>query len=49
VKNIQEVLEIALVDWNGQLDMDQHKRTPAKEEAKEKAKKPNERNGQVAA
>ena len=51
VKNIQEVLEIALVDWNGQLDMDQHKRTPAREEAKEKekAKKPNERNGQVAA
>ena len=49
VKNIQEVLEIALVDWNGQLDMDSHKRTPAKEEAKEKAKKPNERNGQVAA
>lgn len=51
VKNIQEVLEIALVDWNGQLDIDQHKRTPAREEAKEKekAKKPKERNGQVAA
>jgi ATP-dependent Lon protease len=26
VKNIQEVLTIALVDWNRQLDLDQHKR-----------------------
>ena len=26
VKNIQEVLEIALVDWNRQLDLDQTKR-----------------------
>jgi ATP-dependent Lon protease len=26
VKNIQEVLSIALVDWKGQLDLDQHKR-----------------------
>lgn len=45
VKNIQEVLEIALVDWNRQLDMDQHKRKPAKEEPK----KPQEKTGQVAA
>ena len=43
VKNIQEVLSIALVDWKGQLDLDQHKRktdTPAK---------PKDKNGQVAA
>jgi ATP-dependent Lon protease len=32
VKNIQEVLEIALVDWKGQLKLDQHKRMTSKEE-----------------
>ncbi len=35
VKNIQEVLSIALVDWNGQLDLDQTKR---KDEADKKPK-----------
>jgi ATP-dependent Lon protease len=43
VKNIQEVLSIALVDWKGQLDLDQHKR---KSEA---PVKPKEKTGQVAA
>jgi ATP-dependent Lon protease len=42
VKNIQEVLSIALVDWKGQLDLDQTKR---KDERVHK-KKPN---SQVAA
>jgi ATP-dependent Lon protease len=43
VKNIQEVLSIALVDWKGQLNMDQHKRKdPDKKSTKEKS-------GQVAA
>ena len=44
VRNIQEVLAIALVDWKGQLNMDQHKR-------KEKeAKKPTSpRSGHAAA
>ena len=43
VKNIQEVLEIALVDWNRQLDLDQTKR---KDETK---KKPHGKTDQVAA
>ncbi len=43
VKNIQEVLSIALVDWNGQLDLDQHKR---KADGPVKRK---EKSGQVAA
>jgi len=43
VKNIQEVLSIALVDWNGQLDLDQHKR---KADGPQKRK---EKSGQVAA
>ena len=43
VKNIQEVLSIALVDWKGQLDLDQTKR---KEET---TKKPRSKNAQVAA
>jgi ATP-dependent Lon protease len=43
VKNISEVLTIALVDWNGQLDMDQTKR---KEETQ---KKPRQKTNQVAA
>jgi ATP-dependent Lon protease len=43
VKNIQEVLSIALVDWKGQLDLDQTKR---KEES---PKKPRTKNAQVAA
>jgi ATP-dependent Lon protease len=43
VKNIQEVLAIALIDWKGQLDLDQTKR---KEETQ---KKPDEKNKQVAA
>lgn len=42
VKNIQEVLSIALVDWNGQLDLDQHKR-------KDGVKKPRKKNDQIAA
>jgi ATP-dependent Lon protease len=41
VKNIQEVLSIALVDWNGQLNLDQHKRK------ENKPKK--DKSGQVAA
>jgi hypothetical protein len=44
VKNIQEVLEIALVDWKGQLNMDQNKRKS--EEPKKKVKI---KDGQVAA
>src|SRR5690606_9434405 len=32
VKNIQEVLTIALVDYKGQLNLDQHKRIEKKEE-----------------
>jgi ATP-dependent Lon protease len=43
VKNIQEVLSIALVDWKGQLDLDQHKRKTAE------PKKPKTKNDQVAA
>jgi ATP-dependent Lon protease len=43
VKNIQEVLSIALVDWKGQLDLDQHKRKT------EEPKKPKDKTGQVAA
>jgi ATP-dependent Lon protease len=43
VKNIQEVLAIALVDWKGQLDLDQTKRTD------ETKKKPRSKNDQVAA
>jgi ATP-dependent Lon protease len=43
VKNIQEVLSIALVDWKGQLDLDQHKRKT------EETKKPKDKTGQVAA
>lgn len=43
VKNIQEVLSIALVDWKGQLDLDQHKR---KTDAPKKSK---DKTGQVAA
>lgn len=43
VKNIQEVLTIALVDWKGQLDLDQTKR---KEDA---PKQPEHKNKQVAA
>nr|MBA2403237.1 endopeptidase La [Bdellovibrionales bacterium] len=46
VKNIQEVLSIALVDWKGQLDLDQHKR---KTEKTEEPKKTKEKTGQVAA
>jgi len=43
VKNIQEVLEIALVDWSRQLNLDQTKR-------KEKTRKrPSNKDGQVAA
>lgn len=44
VKNIQEVLSIALVDWNGQLNLDQHKRKTGEVE---KEKKP--KSNQVAA
>jgi ATP-dependent Lon protease len=43
VKNIQEVLSIALVDWKGQLDLDQHKRKT------DEPKKPKDKNGQIAA
>lgn len=43
VKNIQEVLNIALVDWKGQLDLDQHKRKA------EEPKKTKDKTGQVAA
>ncbi len=43
VKNIQEVLAIALVDWNGQLDLDQSKRKDKNET------KPRKKNDQVAA
>lgn len=43
VKNIQEVLEIALVDWNRQLDLDQTKRKD------ESTTKPRSKNNQVAA
>jgi ATP-dependent Lon protease len=43
VKNIQEVLSIALVDWNRQLDLDQHKRKH------DEPKKPKDKGGQVAA
>lgn len=42
VKNIQEVLSIALVDWKGQLNLDQTKR-------KDESKKPKSKNDQVAA
>ncbi|MFY7992907.1 MAG: endopeptidase La [Bacteriovoracaceae bacterium] len=42
VKNIQEVLEIALVDWKGQLSLDSRKR-------KTEEKKPKTKNDQVAA
>lgn len=42
VKNIQEVLSIALVDWKGQLDLDQHKR-------KDGVPKPRKKNDQIAA
>jgi ATP-dependent Lon protease len=44
VRNIQEVLEIALVDWKSQLNMDQNKRKS--EEPKKKIKI---KDGQVAA
>lgn len=43
VKNIQEVLAIALVDWKGQLDMDQNKRKD------ETVKRPLKKNDQIAA
>lgn len=43
VKNIQEVLSIALVDWKDQLDLDQHKRKT------DEPKKPKDTNGQIAA
>ena len=43
VKNIQEVLTIALVDWKGQLDLDQHKRKT------EEPKKPQPKTDQFAA
>lgn len=43
VKNIQEVLSIALVDWDGQLDLDQTKRKD------EKKRKPSSKNDRVAA
>ncbi len=43
VKNIQEVLAIALVDWKGQLDLDQTKRKDQTE------KKPRPKSTQVAA
>jgi ATP-dependent Lon protease len=43
VKNIQEVLSIALVDWKGQLDLDQHKRKT------DEPKKPKDKNGLIAA
>lgn len=43
VKNIQEVLSIALVDWKGQLDLDQHKRKT------DTPKKTKDKTGQVAA
>lgn len=43
VKNIQEVLSIALVDWKGQLDLDQHKRKD------ETTKRPKPKNSQIAA
>lgn len=46
VKNIQEVLSIALVDWKGQLNLDQHKRKNVEPEV-EKEKKP--KSNQVAA
>lgn len=42
VKNIQEVLSIALVDWNGQLNLDQHKRKTGEEVEKEKKPKSNQ-------
>ncbi len=42
VKNIQEVLEIALVDWKGQLSLDSRQR-------KTEEKKPKVKNDQVAA
>lgn len=43
VKNIQEVLAIALVDWKGQLDLDQTKRKDENE------KRPRPKTNQVAA
>lgn len=43
VKNIQEVLSIALVDWKGQLDLDQTKRKD------ETSKRPLPKNKQIAA
>ena len=43
VKNIQEVLSIALVDWKGQLDLNQTKRIEVTK------KKPRSKNDQVAA
>lgn len=38
VKNIQEVLSIALVDWKGQLNLDSHKRIEEKDKEKKPAK-----------
>ena len=43
VKNIKEVLEIALVDWNRQLDLDQTKRKDETE------KKPVQKRTDIAA
>ncbi len=43
VKNIEEVLTIALVDWKSQLDLDQTKRK------EEKQKKPRQKTNQIAA
>ncbi len=43
VKNIQEVLSIALVDYKGQLNLDQHKRKETTET------KPRKKGDQVAA
>ncbi|MES2528574.1 MAG: endopeptidase La [Bdellovibrionota bacterium] len=48
VKNIQEVLEIALVDYKGQLNLDQHKRMETKKET-ETEKKPHKKGDQIAA
>lgn len=45
VKNIQEVLTIALVDWKGQLNLDQTKR----KDKEALPKKPKEKTGQAAA
>ncbi len=46
VKNIEEVLEIALVDYKGQLNLDQHKRI---EKLVKEEKKPHKKGDQVAA